>query len=114
MHQEFVSCIEACDACARACDDCASQCLHEGDVAAMVRCIALDIDCAQVCRLASAYMARNSEQAAAVCRFCADVCEACGQECAKHAHAHCQACAQACQQCADACRRMAQSGAAMP
>ncbi|MFD2296656.1 four-helix bundle copper-binding protein [Massilia sp. GCM10020059] len=78
----------------------------------MARCIALDMDCAQICRLAASYMARSSEFAAAVCQMCADVCDSCADECAKHQMAHCQECAQACRRCADECRRMA--GMAQP
>ena len=76
----------------------------------MARCIALDMDCAQICRLAASYMARGSEFAGAICQMCADVCEACGDECAKHQMGHCQECAQACRRCADECRRMAGMG----
>lgn len=113
MHPGVVTCIEACDACASACDRCAAACLQEQDVAAMSRCILLDMDCADLCRLTSSYLARSSEQAAAVSRFCADVCEACAQECGKHAAAHCQACERACLRCAEECRRIADSGAVM-
>lgn len=105
-HQHFKSCIAACYACAVACDHCAAACLREPDPKAMARCIALDIDCAALCRLAAGYMARGSELAARICALCAQVCEACGEECAKHAMAHCQECAQACKRCAEECRRM--------
>ena len=105
--QEFESCIEACDSCADACDYCAASCLKEDDVKAMARCIALDMDCAQICRTAAAFMARDSDYARALCQLCAEVCEACGDECAKHPASHCQECAQACRRCADECRRMA-------
>jgi hypothetical protein len=108
-HQQYTSCIDACDACATACSHCATACLQEPDVKAMARCIALDIDCAEICRLASAAMARDSEHAQAICRLCADMCEACGEECGKHQMDHCQACAQACRRCAQECLRMAQA-----
>jgi Domain of Unknown Function (DUF326) len=101
------ACIDACNACADACDACSTACLQEPDVGMMARCIALDIDCASLCRLAAAFMARGSDFATALCRTCAQVCEACGDECAKHEASHCQACAKACRQCAEACRRMA-------
>src|SRR3569623_1560480 len=91
-NQQFESCIEACNTCADACDHCAASCLQEADVKAMAHCIALDMDCAQVCRLAAGYMARDSEFASALCQTCAD---------------DCQACAQACRSCADQCHRMA-------
>lgn len=107
-HQQFKSCIEACYACAATCDHCASACLQEDDVKMMARCIALDIECARICRLAGASMASGSEFAKDVCRLCAMICQACGDECAKHQMDHCQECAQACHRCADECRRMAE------
>jgi hypothetical protein len=85
------------------------SCLGEQDVKMLARCIALDVDCAAVCRLAAGAKARGSECAAAICEACAQVCDACGQECNRHtAMSHCQACAQACMRCAQECRRMAQ------
>jgi hypothetical protein len=107
-HQQFQSCIDACNSCATACDHCAASCLKEEDVKAMVRCIRLDTDCAAICRLAASYMARGSELSAVMCEACAEVCDACAQECDRHKHmAHCQECAQACRRCAQECRRMA-------
>jgi hypothetical protein len=105
-HQQYSSCIEACNQCADACNHCATACLQEADVKALARCITLDIDCAAICQLAAAYMARNSEQAQAVCALCADICDTCGEECAKHPMDHCRECADACHRCADECRRM--------
>ena len=106
-HDKFNSCIQACYACATACNHCAASCLREQDVKAMARCIALDIDCEEVCLLAPAAMSRASENAKAICTLCAQVCEACAQECARHAMEHCKQCAEACRKCADECRRMA-------
>lgn len=73
----------------------------------MARCIALDIDCAEICALAAAAMGRASEKARTICAACAEVCQACGEECAKHSMMHCQQCAEACRRCADECRKMA-------
>lgn len=106
-HLAHQSCIDACNACADACDHCSTACLKEDDVKMMARCIALDIDCAAICRLSSAAMARDSQFTQVICRLCADVCRACGDECAKHDAEHCQTCAQACRQCAQACEQMA-------
>lgn len=106
-HSSYAACIRACNDCADACDHCAIACLSEPDVKAMARCIALDIDCAAICRLAAGAMARNSEFAKQICRVCAEICEACGEECAKHEAAHCQECAEACKRCAEECRKMA-------
>lgn len=81
--EKFQECIDACNACAAACDECSTACLGEDDVKMMAGCIALDMDCAQACRQATAYMARGSRFAAEVCRLCADICTACGDECGK-------------------------------
>ena len=107
MAHQDQSCIEACNECAVACNDCAAACLGEDNVKMMARCIALDIDCAAICQLAAAAIARDSEFVAEICAVCATACEACGDECAKHKMAHCQACAEACRRCAEECRRMA-------
>jgi hypothetical protein len=102
----YASCIEACNDCADACDMCASACLHEEDIKMMARCIALDVDCSQLCRLAASVMARNGEAAQAICATCAEVCEMCAAECARHQQEHCQRCAAACRRCAAECRQM--------
>jgi hypothetical protein len=106
----FTSCScrqDAAHACAVACDRCAAACLQEEDVGMMARCIALDMDCAAMCRLAAAFLARESEASEPVCGLCAALCEMCADECATHEHEHCQACAQACRECGEACRQMA-------
>jgi hypothetical protein len=98
---------EACNDCAAACSQCASACLREPDVKSMARCIALDMECTDICRLAAASMSRDGDFASAICGVFADVCEACGDECARHPIDHCQECAKACQRCARECRKMA-------
>lgn len=72
----------------------------------LARCIQLDVDCAEVCRTAAAFMGRGSEFASAICAACADICDACAEECEQHAMDHCRECAAACRRCADECRRM--------
>ncbi len=76
MHQQYQSCVAACNACADACDHCSTACLQESDVKMMARCIALDIDCAQICRVAAAVMARGGPAASAICQACAAICDA--------------------------------------
>src|SRR5690625_7353224 len=94
-HEKYQSCIDACYQCAAACDHCATACLGEDDVKMMAHCIALDIDCAAICRMAAASMARGSQFAQQICKRCADICEACGEGGAKHQADHCQASAPA-------------------
>jgi hypothetical protein len=105
-HEQFKSCIQACYDCADACDICATECLRENDVKIIVKCIALDIDCAQLCRVAAGFMARGSAAASVICLACANICDMCAEECAKHPMPHCQDCAAACRRCADECRQM--------
>ena len=108
MHNsKFESCIKACLDCATVCDHCFGACLSEQQVQMMARCIQLDRECSEVCRLAAAMMANGSESAGAVCKLCAEVCRKCGEECAKHDAEHCQQCAKTCMNCAEECSRMA-------
>jgi len=106
MISKYATCAEACNACALECNHCASACLQEPDLKMMTRCIALDLDCAAICQLAAAAMARESEHATAICRLCADVCQSCAEECSEHSHDHCKRCAEACRRCAQECRQM--------
>src|SRR5690606_19089184 len=109
-YHEYQSCIEACLQCAAICNHCATSCLGEEHVHMMTRCIQLDRECATLCLAAAQLMSMGSEHAAAICRICADACEACAAECANHDDDHCRECAEACRKCAAECRSM--SGAA--
>jgi hypothetical protein len=105
-HLQFDSCIRACYACAAECDNCATACLHEADPRELAECIALDLDCADICRTAAAFMARASENSEEICAVCAEICSACADECRRHPMEHCRACAEAALRCADECERM--------
>ena len=91
--------------CAAECSHCATACLEEEDVKMMARCIKLDIDGAEICRVAAAFVARGSEHAEHLLKECAEICEACAEECEKHSHMdHCRRCAEACRRCAEVCQ----------
>src|SRR5256885_4271672 len=60
---DYKACMDACQACVIACNTCASACLKESDVQMMAACIAQDLECAQICELAVAAMARQSPHA---------------------------------------------------
>ncbi|WP_404802197.1 four-helix bundle copper-binding protein [Bacillus infantis] len=90
-----------------ACNMCFDACLKEEDVKMMARCIRLDRECADFCAFAAKAMQSDSPFAKQICAVCADICEACGEECKKHDHEHCQRCADACLKCAEICRSMA-------
>lgn len=106
-HQQFQSCLAACNACAIACDRCVAAGLQEDDVKSVAGCLAMSIDCAALCRVAADAVARNSELARRICEACADICDACAEECGQHEMDYCQACAAACRRCASECRKMA-------
>ncbi|MGH7445279.1 MAG: four-helix bundle copper-binding protein, partial [Longimicrobiales bacterium] len=96
---EALRCIEACMECSEMCTVCADACLAERDVQALVTCIRLNLDCAEVCRVTGTLMTRPSHRDAPALRAqlhaCVEICRACGDECAGHAHMkHCAVCAE--------------------
>lgn len=97
--------------CAAACEMCADACLDEEDIKKMVHCIRLDRDCAKICHVTASYIASHSEYAQTFVNICADICKACGDECARHEMDHCQECARACRECEEACRSFSGVGA---
>lgn len=107
LSQKEIECLRACNDCAAACLQCASGCLNEDQPKPMAYCIALDLECADICRLAASSIARQGAQRDAICALCAQACQACSSECAKHDMEHCKKCAEACRLCADACKAMA-------
>lgn len=109
-HKKYQSCIDACNACLIECEHCATACLSEKDIDKLTRCIQLDRDCADICRLAIQLMSRGSKFADQICGLCADICEACANECANHKEMeHCKRCEDACNRCAEECRKMTKS-----
>ncbi len=100
------ACLQICITCLQACKECLTACLNEPDVQARINCIRTLNDCAEICSLAIHYMASNSTFAPALCRVCAEVCEACAKHCEMFQDAHCQECAKICHQCAEECRKM--------
>ena len=89
--------------CATECNRCLASCLEEEDVSMMARCIELDLDCAEICNLTSAFLSRDSESTATLLPICAEICRACADECSKHDADHCLRCAQICNDCAKMC-----------
>jgi uncharacterized membrane protein len=103
--------IDALSDCAQACTACADADLGEPDLAELVRCIRLCLDCADVCTATVRVISRQTESDADVTRpmleACAATCKSCGDECERHAHhEHCRVCAEACRRCEQACREL--------
>ena len=92
--------------CAMSCNQCAVACLDEHDVKNLTRCIKLDMDCSEICRLTANLLSRDSARAELLLTTCAEICYACAEECDRHAKMgmeHCRKCAETCRKCADAC-----------
>ena len=106
--------VAACDACAAACDACLSACLLEPEVTPLARCIALDLECAALCRLLSGFSIRGSKFAPKLAEACKTLCDACAEECGRHEHGHCRRCAEACRACSVACDRLLSLGVEAP
>ena len=102
-------CIAECSTCAQACNACADACLGEDDVADLIRCIRLNLDCAEICQATGSVLSRQTafepQLARSLLEVCADACRRCGEECERHAahHEHCRVCADACRRCEQAC-----------
>jgi len=108
----LIECITACFECEETCTSCADACLGEQDVRTLVRCIRLDLDCADVCEATGRMLLRQTEADPAIIRAqleaCVVACRICGTECERHAPhmEHCRICAAACRRCAEACERL--------
>ena len=108
QNQKYQACIDACNDCFESCEYCATSDLHEQDVKSLTRCIQLNRDCANICTTASQFMSRNSEYSKKICIICAELSDACADECEKYTDMeHCKLCAQVCRRCADECRKIA-------
>ena len=99
--------------CMRNCLDCMASCRvrAEGCIGHpdMEACLRACLDCQATCDASVALMGFKSPLHTQMCGVCADACERCAEECAKHDADHCQACAEACRRCAATCREMAQA-----
>lgn len=105
---QMQSCIEECQRCATVCARTLHHCLEKGGKhAAAAHAIAL-VDCAEICGTSASFLARGSEQHAAVCRACAEICRACEASCrAMGDDEMMRQCAEACRRCAESCEKMA-------
>jgi hypothetical protein len=105
----LLRCIDECFDCAAACTSCADACLGEDDVQELIRCVRLNLDCADICDATSRIVTRQTKGdlgvVSAAITACARTCEACAEECERHAahHEHCRICADVCRRCKQAC-----------
>jgi Domain of Unknown Function (DUF326) len=104
--------IDALSGCTQACVADVDADLSEQNLAEMVTCIRLCLDCADVCTATLGVTSRQASYDADVARpllqACVAICKSCGDECERHARhmAHCRVCAEACRRCEQACREL--------
>ncbi|MET4105925.1 four-helix bundle copper-binding protein [Hymenobacter sp. UYP22] len=97
--------LNALASCAAACDNCAALGLPTlASTPTQLRSLQLSRDCADLCRLAAAFVAREAEHAVHILRECAELCRACANECTQFATDHHRVCTEACRRGEDACR----------
>jgi hypothetical protein len=98
--------------CTQACTADVDADLGEQDLAEMVKCIRLCLDCVDVCTATAGVVSRLAEYDVNVLRplleSCVAICKGCGDECERHAQhfQHCRVCAEACRRCEQACREL--------
>lgn len=111
----LIAAIEECFDCSQTCTTCADACLGEDNVADLVQCIRLNLDCADLCATAGTVATRRSGSNEPVIRAllqaCETACQLCAEECDRHArmHDHCRICAAECRACQESCRQAVQS-----
>ena len=101
--------IDALSDCAQACTADTDADLSESNLAEMVTCIRLCLNCTDICNATIGVISRLAEYDASATRplleACAAICGRCGDECEQHADMpHCRVCAEACRRCERACR----------
>ena len=104
--------IDALIDCTQACEADADADLSEQNVAELVKCIRLCLECTDVCGATVGVVSRQAEYDVNVAKplleACVATCNSCGDECERHArmHEHCRVCAEACRRCERACREL--------
>ena len=104
--------IDAVSDCAQACAADTDADLGEHNLAEMVKCIRLCLNCVDVCTATAGVISRpaayDADVAKPLLQACVAICQSCGDECERHAqhHAHCRVCAEACRRCEQACREL--------
>jgi hypothetical protein len=106
---DMQQCIKNCVDCHQACLETSFHCLQMGGEHASVVHQRLLADCAQICATSADFMIRGSNLHKRTCAVCAEICEACAQDCESMAGGDQKMtqCAEMCRKCAESCRQMA-------
>ncbi|HEV3390433.1 MAG TPA: hypothetical protein VG057_15545 [Solirubrobacteraceae bacterium] len=110
--EDVAAAIDACLRCTQSCTTCADADLVEDDFDEMRECIALCLNCADVCALTARLLSRPAHSDEYVIHrvldACVRVCTACAEECHRHAHhhRHCALSETVCRECIRACQAL--------
>ncbi len=104
VHEKYQSSFDIAMKCAVECEHCAEACTGKPD---MFKCARTCLDCAEICRTMATYMVRGSSFVAHLAKACAEICQACADECSSHDMDHCQKCAQACKDAIEEYKKIA-------
>jgi hypothetical protein len=107
MSEEVRECIQDCVDCYRTCSQTLIRCLNIGGKHAEVEHVNLIMDCAKICSATADFMLRNSLYYPQTCGLTADICDECGDVCARFEEDFMKECASVCRRCAESCREMA-------
>jgi hypothetical protein len=77
--------------------------MNEMDNDHLMRCMMLDKECYEICRLTGSLLENDSENTDKFIKLCVEICEACAIECEKHPEEHCKRCAAECRKCIETC-----------
>ena len=61
LASDVQKCIDACNDCAQSCYECFRDCLNEEDVGSRGNCIALLVECAEMCQMSAGHMAMDGK-----------------------------------------------------
>jgi hypothetical protein len=106
---EVTAAIDTCLNCLQSCTSCADADLAEKDLDDLRTCIALCLNCADVCDVTARVLSRPAHWDHVVVdqllQACVRTCTSSAEECARHAdhHRHCAICEKACRACVRAC-----------
>src|SRR5437763_16193394 len=108
LSTEMLDCIRRCGDCHRACVETNIYCLQQGGKHSEANHIRLLMDCAQICQASADFMLRGSDLHTLTCAACAEICERCGEDCARMSDDNrMAACAEECRRCAESCWQLA-------
>jgi hypothetical protein len=114
---EVATAIDASLNCLQTCASCADADLAEDDVEELRTCIALCVNCGDVCDVTARVLSRPARWDGVVVlrllQACVRTCTMCAEECARHAHhhRHCAICEQSCRSCIEACNALLENEA---